>query len=116
MTTQNVAWPMMMVSIPNGRSAVRNAALRAMPGDDAGQRDGQDDQQADRLAAEEPEAMHREGGAGCPRTSAMAVAPRAARIDVHSASRTPVCSNACSNHWRLNPGSGHAWLVLSLKA
>ncbi len=31
MTTQNVAWPMMMVQMPNGTSPVLNAALSAMP-------------------------------------------------------------------------------------
>ena len=62
MTTQNVAWPMMMVMIPKSTAAVAERGVERHAGDDARQRDGQEQQKADRLAAEEPEAMDREGG------------------------------------------------------
>ncbi len=116
MTTQKVAWPMMIVQMPEREVGRAERAVQRHAGDDAGQGDGQEQQEGDRLAPEEAVAMHGEGGAAYPRTRAMAVAPSPARTDVQSASRTPVCSNARSNHCRLNPGSGQAWFVLELKA
>ena len=63
MTTQNVAWPMTIVQMPNGRSAVLNELFSAMPVTMPGRAMGSSSRKRDRLAPEEAVAMHREGRA-----------------------------------------------------
>ena len=59
-TTQNVAWPMMIVSRPNSMPIVRNAVFSARPVTMPGQGERQDHDERDRLPPEEPEAVDRE--------------------------------------------------------
>ena len=65
----------------------REERVQRHAGDDPGQRDRQDEQERDRLAAEEAEAVDRERGQPCPSTSAIAVASSAAFSESQSACR-----------------------------
>ena len=74
--------------------SVRNVVFSAMPGDDARQGDRQDDQERDRLAAEEPEAMDGEGDQRAEDERDRVVAPMAAWSEARSALRIPSSLNA----------------------
>ena len=71
---QKVAWPSTMVQNEKAMSMMSKAERSADAGDDAGQRDRQDEQQRDRLAAEELRARQRRGGTACRACSASNVA------------------------------------------
>ena len=87
---------------------LRERRVQRHAGDDARQRDRQDDQERDRLAAEEVVSGRPRSTASVPSTSAIAVAASPAFTDVHSASRTPVLWSALENQRSVRPGGGHA--------
>ena len=86
---------------------LREGRVERHGGDDARQRDRQDDEERDRLAAEEAVARDGDRGHACRAASATAVASSPHLTLVHSASRTPGLCSARSNHEKVRPAGGH---------
>ena len=84
-TTQNVAWPMMIVNSPSGMPKRGERRAQRHAGDDARQRDRQDDQEARSPRARRTRSAATASAASVPSTSAMSVAPSAAAIEVRNA-------------------------------
>ena len=75
MTTQNVAWPMMIVIMPNSMPIVRNVVFERDAGDDArAGRSAGSSEERDRLAPEEPEPLDGERDQRAQDAAAIAVA------------------------------------------
>ena len=88
----------------------------AMPVTMPGQRDRQDDQERDRLAAEEAVARDRERGEGAEdQRDRGREQPGLHRVPGARRAR-PALSNAFSNHSRVKPGGGHSNVRASLNA
>ena len=106
-TTQNVAWPTITVNRPScdaeRRQHLPERRVERHAGDDARQRERQQDEERHGVAAEEVEAATRPARRASRARSAIAVAPSPACTDVHSASRTPGLSTALPNHSQRQP-------------
>jgi hypothetical protein len=104
-TMQNVACPMITVRYPNGTPPAVNARVERDAGDDAGQRDRQDDEEADDVPPEEPvpldgERQHRAEHQRDRRRAA------ATTTLVSAASRTPALDAARRHHSSVKPAGG----------
>ena len=83
-------------------------------GDDARQRDRQDEQERDRFAAEEPRARQRRRRRACRAASASAVDTIATRIDSASACQMSGRPQATPNQLKVRPGGGNSKLLSSV--
>ena len=93
---QNVACPMTIVQIENGIPAKDEERVQRHAGDDPGERDRQEQQERDRLATEEPEAVMANAAVE-PSRRAITVASRPHLSDRKSASRTSGSCHATVN-------------------
>ena len=86
----------------------RNGVVQRDAGDDAGQRDRQHDERATRRCRPKKRYRWTAKATSVPRTRAIAVAPRPALTEVHSASRAPALPHARLHHSVVNPVGGQA--------
>ena len=115
MTTQNVAWPTTIVSRPKSTPKRHERRSQRDAGHDARQRDREDQQERDRLPAEERVALDGERGE---RPEDQRDRGRDGRGEqrVDDASTTLGLPRASSNQCSVNPVGGQAWIRLGLNA
>ena len=111
---QNVAWPRTIVQNENGMSGEVEGRAQRDAGDDAGQRDRQDEEQRDRLAAEEFRARQRRRGERAEEQRQRASTASATRIESRSAAQMSGRLQATPNQCSVSPGGGNWKLRSSL--